>query len=94
MVSGIRDTEASLGTGEKRVSEVERELHGKARRAIHAVEYIAAGEELTEENLRVLRPGEKQSGLHPKFYDELVGATATRDIGSGKGLTWEDIDRS
>jgi len=94
MVSGIRDTEAALGTGEKRVSEVEQELHDKARRAIHAIEDIAAGEELTEENLRVLRPGEKQSGLHPKLFDELVGATATRDIGSGKGLTWEDIDRN
>jgi N-acetylneuraminate synthase len=92
MVSAIRDTEAALGTGEKRVEEVEQELHDKARRAIHAVEDIAAGEELTEGNLRVLRPGEKQSGLHPKYYDELVGATATRDIESGEGLTWGDID--
>jgi len=93
MVSAIRDTEAAMGTGEKRVLEVERELHDKARRAIHAAEDIAAGEELTEENLRVLRPGERQSGLHPKFYDELVGAIAARDIKSGEGLTWEEVDR-
>jgi N-acetylneuraminate synthase len=92
MVSAIRDTEAALGTDEKRISEAEQELHDKARRAIHAVEDIAAGEELTEGNLRVLRPGEKQSGRHPKYYDELVGATATRDIESGEGLTWGDID--
>jgi len=94
MVSAIRDTEAALGTGEKRVVDVEEELHEKARRAIHATVEIKKGDELTEDNIRVLRPGEKRSGLHPKFYDELIGATATRDIGRGNGITWEDIDRN
>jgi N-acetylneuraminate synthase len=93
MVSAIRDTEAALGSGEKRVLEVERELHEKARRAIHAVEDIEAGEELAETNLKVLRPGEQESGLHPKFYDEVVGTTALRDISRGAGINWEDIDR-
>jgi len=93
MVTAIRDTEAALGSGEKRVLEVERELHKKARRAIHAVEDIEAGEELTEENLKVLRPGEQESGLHPKFYDEVVGTTALRDISQGTGISWDDIDR-
>ena len=93
MVTAIRDTEAALGSGEKRVLEVERELHKKARRAIHAVEDVEAGEELTEENLKVLRPGEQESGLHPKFYDEVVGTTALRDISQGTGISWDDIDR-
>jgi N,N'-diacetyllegionaminate synthase len=93
MVTAIRDTEAALGTGEKRVLEVERELHEKARRAIHAVEDIKAGEELAETNLKVLRPGEQESGLHPKFYDEVVGTTALRDISRGAGIGWDDIDR-
>ena len=93
MVTAIRDTEAALGTEEKRVLEVEQELHEKARRAIHAVKDIEAGEELTEENLKVLRPGEQDSGLHPKFYDELVGMTALRDISQGTGINWDDIGR-
>ncbi|PHQ38450.1 shikimate dehydrogenase [Halorubrum persicum] len=91
MVTAIRDTEAALGSGEKRVLEVERELHEKARRAIHAVEDIKAGEELTEENLKVLRPGGRTPGLDPKFYDEIVGTTADQDVREGDGIGWEDI---
>ena len=93
MVSAIRDTEAAIGSGEKRVLDVEKELHDKARRAIHAVEDIEAGEELTEENLKILRPGENNSGLDPKFYDEVVGTTTTRGISRGTGITWEHIKR-
>jgi N-acetylneuraminate synthase len=94
MVTAIRDTEAALGSGEKRVLEVERELYEKARRAIHAVEDIKTGEKLTEDNIQVLRPGEQDSGLHPKFYDELVGAAAAGDISRGEGIDWDDVNQS
>jgi len=92
MVAAIRDTEAALGTGEKYVLDVESELHDKARRAVHAVDDITAGEELTDENMKVLRPGEQDAGLHPKFYNELLGKTAARDIQRSAGLQWDDID--
>jgi N-acetylneuraminate synthase len=92
MVTAIRDTEAALGTGEKSVLDVESELYDKARRAVHAVEDIAAGEELTPDTIQVLRPGEQEAGLHPKFYDELLGKTAARDIQRSAGLQWDDID--
>lgn len=91
MVSSIRDTEAAIGSGEKRVLEVEQELHEKGRRSIHAVEDIEPGEELTEENLKVLRPGDRKPGLNPKFYDEIVGKTVDQDIRKGDGIEWEDI---
>jgi len=93
MVSAIRDTEAALGSGEKRVLDIERELYAKARRAVHAGKDIHAGQELTEENLKVLRPGERENGLHPKFYNEVVGQRASRDIASGEGIDWEDVER-
>jgi N-acetylneuraminate synthase len=92
MVDAVRDTEAALGTSDKFVLDVEAELHDKARRAVHAVEGIAAGEEFTAENLKVLRPGERDAGLHPKFYDEILGKTAARDIERNAGLQWEDIE--
>lgn len=91
MVSAIRDTEAALGTGEKRVLDVEMELYEKARRAIHAVESIDPGDELTEENVRVLRPGERETGLAPKHYREVLGETAAVRIPKGKGVRWDDI---
>ena len=92
MVAAIRDTEAALGTGEKFVLDVESELHDKARRAVHAVEDIAAGDDITADNVNVLRPGEQEAGLHPKFYDELLGKTAARDIPRSAGLQWDDVE--
>ncbi|MDL0132501.1 N-acetylneuraminate synthase family protein [Halobacterium salinarum] len=91
MVSAIRDTEAALGTGEKHVLEVEEELYEKARRAVHAVHDIEAGDEFTTENVKVLRPGEKDAGLDPKFYDEILGETAARDVQKGGGIQWDDV---
>ena len=72
--------------------DVELELHDKARRAVHAVQDIAAGEEFTAENVKVLRPGERDAGLHPKFYDELLGKTAARDINRSVGVQWKDVE--
>lgn len=91
MVSAIRDTEAAIGSGNKSVLEVEWELHEKARRAIHATEDIKAGGELTEENLKILRPGGREPGLSPKFYHEIVGMTVNHDIQKGDGIKWEDL---
>jgi len=91
MVTAIRDTEAALGTGEKQVLEVEEELYEKARRAVHAVRDIEAGDEFTTENVKVLRPGERDSGLDPKFYDEILNEDAARAIQKGDGIQWNDV---
>lgn len=92
MVARIRDTEAALGAGEKRVLDIESELHEKARRAVHATTDISRGEEFTVENLSVIRPGERERGLDPKFYEELLGRTASRAISTGAGVTWDDVE--
>jgi N-acetylneuraminate synthase len=92
MVSAVRDTEAALGTDKKQLSKIEEELHNKARRAIHTVADIEAGEEFTEKNLGVLRPGSKKRGLHPKFYDDIIGKVASSNISKGTGIQWDDVD--
>jgi N-acetylneuraminate synthase len=91
MITAIRNTERALGSPEKSVLTVEEELYEKARRAIHATADIGAGEEFTEDNVAVLRPGDQEAGLHPKFYDEVVGKTAARSIGKAEGLQWDDV---
>ncbi len=50
------------------------------RRSIFCVKDIPAGEPLTEENVRVIRPG---FGLEPKFYEEILGQVALREIKRG-----------
>jgi N-acetylneuraminate synthase len=91
MITAIRDTESALGTGEKFVLDAEDELYRKARRAIHAVEDIFAGETFTSENVKVLRPGEREAGLHPKYYEEILGKTATRNVKQSTGIRWSDV---
>jgi len=92
MVSAIRDTESALGTDEKEVLPVEEELYEKARRAIHTTTKIEVGDEFTEENIAVLRPGEQNTGLHPKFYNEILGQTAANDVPKGNGIRWNDVE--
>jgi N-acetylneuraminate synthase len=92
MVSAIRDTERALGNGEKQVLEVEEELYEKARRSIQAVDDIEPGDEFTESKIKVLRSGAQDAGLHPKFYDEVVGKSASRPIAKGDGIQWADLD--
>ncbi|USZ71462.1 N-acetylneuraminate synthase family protein [Natronosalvus halobius] len=92
MITTIRATETALGSSEKRVLEVENELYEKARRAVHAVSDISAGERISEENVKILRSGSQEGGLPPKFYKEITGKIAARPINSGKGIEWDDID--
>lgn len=58
------------------------------RRSIYAVSDIKEGQEFKRENVRVIRPG---YGLKPKYYEELIGAKAKRNIGRGDAIQWSDF---
>jgi len=55
------------------------------RRSLFVVEDIKKGEKLTEKNVRSIRPS---YGLHTRFYDEVIGKTANKDIERGTPLIW------
>jgi N-acetylneuraminate synthase len=59
------------------------------RRSIYVVRDIAAGEELTRENVRSIRPG---YGLAPKHLPEVLGRRAARDLKRGDPLTLDAVD--
>jgi len=59
------------------------------RRSLFAVADIAAGEPLTEANVRSIRPG---NGLPPKHLPTVLGRRAVRAISRGTPLSWELID--
>ncbi len=48
--------------------------------SIYVVEDINEGDELTPQNVRIIRPGD---GLPPKYYDTLLGIKVSRDIKKG-----------
>lgn len=53
------------------------------RRSVFCVKDIKKGEKLTQENIRIIRPG---YGIAPKFYPKLLGQTALCDIERGMPL--------
>ncbi|MCR5688358.1 MAG: N-acetylneuraminate synthase [Lachnospiraceae bacterium] len=77
MVSAIRNVEAAMGDGIKKVSGSERENRDVARKSIVAAVPIKAGEVFTEENITTKRPG---TGINPMRWNEVLGKTATRDF--------------
>ncbi|NGQ95646.1 pseudaminic acid synthase [Brevibacillus sp. SYP-B805] len=56
------------------------------RRSLYIVEDVKAGEILTEQNVRAIRPG---AGLAPKYRDLLLGRTVKRDIPKGTPVSWD-----
>ncbi len=60
------------------------------KRSIYAVRDIAEGEELTAENLKIIRPA---LGLAPRHWHEVLYKTALKSIAKGTPLTWEMVER-
>ena len=46
------------------------------------------GDIFTRENVRVIRPGD---GLAPKYYDQVLGKSASRKLNSGTPLNQDFI---
>lgn len=59
------------------------------RRSIYFVKPLKAGETITSEHIRRIRPG---YGLKPKYYNHLIGRTVSRDIEPGQAASWELIN--
>lgn len=87
MVLAIRETEKTLGSGVKTIQSCEQELRKFARRGIQALRPIQQGEMFEEEkNIAILRPGNQQPGIHPKYLSVIKGKLATRSIDAGAGI--------
>ena len=61
----------------------------KFRRSLYIVKNIAAGELLTADNIRSIRPG---FGLAPKHYDAVLGKLAKNAISRGTALHFDLIE--
>lgn len=57
----------------------------KYRRSLYIVRDLSAGEVLTSENVRCIRPG---YGLPPKCYDTVLGRRVKKGVKKGTALTW------
>ena len=82
MVLDVNMAAKAVGEVAYRVSEEERSNYA-VRKSIFVSKEIKAGEILTPENIRVVRPG---YGMSPKFYEEVLGRKVLRDLSFGEPL--------
>jgi N-acetylneuraminate synthase len=58
------------------------------RRSIYITKDLKAGDFLTKENIRLIRPG---YGLPPEYFDIVLGKKISKDSAKGTPLTWDLI---
>jgi pseudaminic acid synthase len=54
-------------------------------RSLYVAEDVKAGDVVTEQNVRSVRPG---FGLHPKYFPQLLGKRFVKDCMKGKRMDW------
>lgn len=88
MVKDIRISERAVGkvSYESSVGEKTNRIF---RRSIFVVKDIKEGDLFTEENIRVIRPA---YGLEPKYYEDILGKSAAREIERGTPLDWNMVN--
>tara|TARA_R110001599_G_scaffold191782_1_gene386805 strand:- start:13688 stop:14725 length:1038 start_codon:yes stop_codon:yes gene_type:complete len=83
MVKAVREAESAIGRIDYTLTEKQKK--GKDfSRSLYVVKDIKAGEVITEENVRSIRPG---FGLHPKYLSVLLGKTVDTDLDRGTALS-------
>lgn len=84
--------EALLGSSLKRVADAEEAARRFDRRSIHAIRDIEPGERISTNGVAILR-GESnlRPGMHPRYWDLILGARVQRHISTGQGVEWADI---
>ena len=88
MVNAVRNAEKAVGKIDYSLTEKAKKSR-QFSRSLYVVKDIKAGEVITEENVRSIRPG---YGLHPKYYNEILWKTVRKDIERGTPLSWEVVE--
>lgn len=82
MVKAVREAESVIGVID--YSLTDKQIQGRNFcRSLYVSENIKAGEKFSSENIRSVRPG---FGMHPKFYNEMIGKEAKKDFEKGDRL--------
>ncbi len=88
LVSAVRRIERARGSSRKAPTAAEQACLTDSRRGLFAARDIAAGETITADMIRIIKPC---SGIEAKSYDAVVGRTAKRDIKRTEPIRWSDV---
>lgn len=90
LVENIRIAEKAIGTVHYGLTKEEK--HGQVfRRSVFVVQDIKKGDDFTEHNIRSIRPA---YGLSPKYFFEVIGKKARKNLKRGTPLSWQLVDRT
>lgn len=82
MVKAVRETEHTLGKVDYSINVQNRVF----ARSLYVVKDIKKGEKFTPDNIRSIRPS---NGLHPKYYEKVLGSRASQDLSFGTPMKLE-----
>ena len=85
MVTMVRNTEAAMGTDSYNPPD---QVNIKGRRSLYISKDIQKGSKITENNIASVRPG---LGLHPKYYDKVIGKIVNKNLKKSDRLKLEDL---
>ncbi|MDB4293009.1 pseudaminic acid synthase [Maribacter sp.] len=89
MVKAVREAESAIGVVDYDLTEKQKKGRDFCR-SLYVVEDVAAGEVFTEKNIRSVRPG---FGMHPKFYREILGKIAAKDLERGDPFHFDSVEK-
>jgi pseudaminic acid synthase len=79
MVTAVREAERAMGVVDYNLTEKQSKGRDFSR-SLYVVADMKAGDIITEQNVRSIRPG---FGLHPKYYAQILGKSIQTDIEAG-----------
>ena len=82
MVKAIRDAEDSIGNPTYDLTEKQLKSREHSR-SLYISKEIKKGDVFSKDNIRSVRPG---YGLHPKYFNEVIGKPSLKDISKGEPL--------
>ncbi|SNS56227.1 N-acetylneuraminate synthase [Ekhidna lutea] len=83
MVVAVREAKNAIGSIDYKLTP-KQEKGRDFSRSLYIVNDIKKGELFTPSNVRSIRPG---FGLHPKYYNQIIGKRANEDLKRGKPLS-------
>ena len=88
MVKAVREAEKATGIVDYTLTK--KQAKGRDfSRSLYIAEDIKAGDIFTDKNLRSVRPG---FGLHPKYYNEIIGKKSNQDLDKGTPMSLNFIN--
>lgn len=86
----VETTRAAQAMGQVWFGGTESEQAGrKKRRSLYISKDLKAGDVLSAENLKSIRPG---LGLAPRHYDQLLGLSVGKDVSRGTPMSWDLLE--